>query len=368
MANSDASGYIPEVPQPRDYDSAITTMSQFSTNHARRISFLTVATLFFLMAWLRFTPILLIGLFSYFALVKLQFTKSKGRKWIAVALFLILVSTAFYALGFFVNEARKSLPEVAEKSIPKVIEWAKGYKMDLPFTDYESLKTFGVELARRQGRVLGSFAHGATMQLVFFVVGCLVAINLFINRQFELGRTVESKPENFYSLCCDEIAERFRLFFQSFSTVIGAQIAISTINTVLTSIFVLSVGFPHPVVIIGVTFLCGLLPVIGNLISNTIIIGIGFTISPKMALTALAFLVAIHKLEYFLNSKIIGGRIRNPIWLTLLGLLVGERLMGIPGMVLAPVILHYMKVEVSKIPITTPASQQPAPPKSPISG
>ncbi len=105
----------------------------------------------------------------------------------------------------------------------------------------------------------------------------------------------------------------------------------------------------YSVVIIGVTFLCGLLPVVGNLISNTIIVGFGFTISPQLALTALIFLVVIHKLEYFLNSRIIGGRIRNPVWLTLLALIVGERLMGIPGMILAPVILHYIKVETSQV-------------------
>ena len=56
----------------------------------------------------------------------------------------------------------------------------------------------------------------------------------------------------------------------------------------------------------------------------------------------------IHKLEYFLNSKIIGDRIKNPMWLTLIGLVVGEKLMGIPGMILAPVILNYLKVEASR--------------------
>jgi predicted PurR-regulated permease PerM len=69
--------------------------------------------------------------------------------------------------------------------------------------------------------------------------------------------------------------------------------------------------------------------------------------SPRTGIIALIFLVAIHKLEYFLNSKIIGKRINSPMWLTLIGLLVGERLMGIPGMVLAPVVLHYIKVEAS---------------------
>jgi predicted PurR-regulated permease PerM len=60
------------------------------------------------------------------------------------------------------------------------------------------------------------------------------------------------------------------------------------------------------------------------------------------------FLVILHKGEYFLNSKIIGDRIRNPMWLTLLGLVIGEKLMGIPGMILAPVLLHFIKVEVSR--------------------
>jgi predicted PurR-regulated permease PerM len=67
-----------------------------------------------------------------------------------------------------------------------------------------------------------------------------------------------------------------------------------------------------------------------------------------MALIALIFLVVLHKLEYFLNSKIIGDRIRNPMWLTLLGLIVGEKLMGIPGMILAPVVLYYIKVEAKR--------------------
>ena len=67
-----------------------------------------------------------------------------------------------------------------------------------------------------------------------------------------------------------------------------------------------------------------------------------------MALVALCFLVVVHKLEYFLNSKIIGDRIKNPMWMTLIGLLVGEKLMGIPGMILAPIVLHYIKIEASQ--------------------
>jgi predicted PurR-regulated permease PerM len=92
--------------------------------------------------------------------------------------------------------------------------------------------------------------------------------------------------------------------------------------------------------------------------SNTIIVAIGFTVSPAMAISALVFLIVIHKLEYFLNSTIIGRKIRNPLWLTLIGLVVGEKLMGIPGIVLAPVILHYIKMEASDIEVTKRAEKK----------
>ena len=82
-----------------------------------------------------------------------------------------------------------------------------------------------------------------------------------------------------------------------------------------------------------------------------------------MALIAFVFLVLVHKLEYFLNSKIVGDRIKNPMWLTLLGLVLGEKLMGIPGMILAPVVLHYIKVEASRSKVSEAVST-PEPPAS----
>ena len=126
--------------------------------------------------------------------------------------------------------------------------------------------------------------------------------------------------------------------------------------------FLLWNGYPYKTVLVAFTFLCGLLPILGNIISNTLIVGVSFTLSPNMALVALIFLIVIHKLEYFLNSKIIGDRIKNPMWLTLIGLVLGEKLMGIPGMILAPVVLHYVKVEASRNRVVEAAPPSAAPP------
>ncbi|HUG33529.1 MAG TPA: hypothetical protein VMJ90_02075, partial [Anaerolineales bacterium] len=59
----------------------------------------------------------------------------------------------------------------------------------------------------------------------------------------------------------------------------------------------------------AVTFIVGLLPVVGNLISNTAITIISFAHSFEIAVASLTYLVVIHKLEYFLNARIVGMRI-----------------------------------------------------------
>ncbi len=294
------------------------------------------------------TPLLAV-MFCLFLLNKLHFTKNKL---IAVALFAIVLSGIAYAAAHFARAAIVALPKMADTSVPKVILWAETHGIELPFTDFKTLKEYALEAVKEQAHYLGNFANiarGVTTHVVLLIIAAVVAVSLFLKSQLDLDRGSHAVKDNLYELCCESISERFELFYNSFVTVMGAQILISTINTLLTSIFLFAAHVPNAPVLVGVTFLCGMLPVVGNLVSNTVIVVISFTISAKMALAALIFLVVIHKLEYLLNSKIIGDRIRNPIWLTLLGLVVGEKLIGIPGMILAPVILNYIKVEASRI-------------------
>jgi predicted PurR-regulated permease PerM len=312
-----------------------------------RFSCLFMAGLLVLVVWLHLATLLLAVLFTYLALNCLCFPK-RGSRWLAVGIFLVLLSAVAYGLGYFVHQTIGALPEIADKAIPSVLQAGKDNGIELPFTDYDSLKDLALDTVRNQVSYLSGvakFARGATTQIVSLVAGCVVAISLFLTRRFELGQT--SVPANLYAQACREIGQRFETLNRSFVIVMGAQVVISAINTVLTAIFILATQLPYAVVVIGVTFLCGIVPVVGNLVSNTVVVAIGFTQSPRLALAALIFLVVIHKLEYLLNSKIVGWRIRNPLWLTLLGLIVGEKLLGLPGMVLAPVVLHYIKSEAS---------------------
>jgi predicted PurR-regulated permease PerM len=237
---------------------------------------------------------------------------------------------------------------MAEKTIPAVVEFAEKQGLELPFTDYASLKAKALDEVQASFANLGRYAREMLLQVAMLLIGLVVALSLFINAKWQVEGDPHAVQGSLYATVASELGVRFRNFYRSFATVIGAQIAISAINTTLTTVFLVYNGFPFAFVLVGLTFLCGLLPIIGNILSNTMIAGVAFTISPKMALLSLLYLIIIHKLEYFLNSKIIGDRIKNPMWLTLIGIVLGEKLMGIPGMILAPVVLHYIKVEASR--------------------
>jgi predicted PurR-regulated permease PerM len=296
---------------------------------------------------LHLTTVFVTVLFAYLTLHALSFWK---YKWVSIGLFLILLSVLFYGFAFFVRHAIIALPEIASTAIPIIVRFATEQGIVLPFTDMESLKTLMIESIHKTVVYLGGYAGVATKEFLLVIVGIVVAISMFINPTLDFDHS--PRPLNLYSLHCARVAELFRSFYKNFETVMSAQVIISGINTALTSAFVYATSLPYAAIVVVLTFLCGLLPVIGNIISNTIIVGIAFTISPQFAGWALLFLVVIHKLEYFLNSKIIGGRIRHPMWLTLLALLLGERLLGIPGIILAPVVLSFIKAEASKFQVT----------------
>ena len=317
-----------------------------------RLSYGVLALTLVLAGVLHLAVPLLVILFSYLALRHLYFLTK--RRWLALVLFIVVVLGIAAAAVSLTRAAILALPDVADTSIPSASAWAQRRQIELPFTDFESLRAVVIDTLQQEAHYLRNVAHFAgstTAALVFSIIGIVAAASLFFKAGLDPHRATHPVKNNLYSICCDEVSTRFRDFYGSFATVMGAQITISLINTALTGLFVVVVRMPHTPLLIAITFLCGLVPIVGNLVSNAIIVFVALTVSLKLAIVALVFLVVIHKLEYFLNSKIIGDRIRNPAWLTLIALIIGERLMGIPGLILAPVVLNYLRVEMLTVEV-----------------
>jgi predicted PurR-regulated permease PerM len=131
-----------------------------------------------------------------------------------------------------------------------------------------------------------------------------------------------------------------------------AQVRIAAINALLTGLYLLVVlplmGIHLPLAksLILITFLAGLLPVVGNLLSNTLVVIVGLAHSLNVALGSLLFLILVHKLEYFLNARIIGSHIQARAWELLVAMLAMEAVFGLYGVIAAPVLYAYIKLEL----------------------
>ena len=138
----------------------------------------------------------------------------------------------------------------------------------------------------------------------------------------------------------------------AFGDVFAAQLRISFLNAGLTGIYLLGVlpalGYKVPLAptLVGFTFFASLIPIIGNLLSNAAITLAALTVSPWLGAASLGFLVVIHKLEYFLNARIVGGRTNVPTYAMLASMLVLESAFGLSGLVAAPIYAAWLAREL----------------------
>ena len=150
------------------------------------------------------------------------------------------------------------------------------------------------------------------------------------------------------------IHQQFIELLNGFTDVFFAQVKISILNTTLTALYLAVilplVGKPLPMsgTLIALTFFAGLIPVVGNLISNTFIAILSLGDSLTVAAMSLIWLIAIHKLEYFLNAHIIGHKIKAAAWELLIAMLVMEAAFGLAGLISAPIIYAQLKKALVK--------------------
>ena len=150
------------------------------------------------------------------------------------------------------------------------------------------------------------------------------------------------------------LRERAAVFHDAFGRVVIGQAKISLINTTLTGIYLAiilpaaGVHLPFIKTMLAVTLIVGILPVVGNLISNTVIVVVSASVSFSAALASLVFLVLLHKGEYFLSAKILGHQVSARAWEMLLAMLVMEAAFGVPGIAVAPVFYAYMRAELMR--------------------
>lgn len=238
------------------------------------------------------------------------------------------ITSLIAKMAQIIEDSRSILPTWIDSNIPEdavmlqqtVTQWLREHSDTLQFA--------GAEAGRYAAHIL-----------IAMIIGSMVALN-------------ETMSGDHHKPFAAALIKRFKLFGNAFRNIVFAQVRISAINAALTAIYLvvvlplMGVHLPFTKMIIAITFVVGLLPVIGNLISNTVIVVVSMSQSLSIALGSLVFLIVIHKLEYFLNARIIGGQIRASAWELLIAMVLMEAAFGIAGVVAAPIYYAYIKSEL----------------------
>ena len=315
----------------------------------------TAAVLLFVLVF-HLLPALLAGLLV-FELVHLispwiaRRLPGQRAKVIAVALLsfavISLLTLACVGLIAFFRSDSGSLPMLFSK-MAQIIEDSRkllpGWIIERLPADAETFKLTASEWLR---------THAATLQLAGKEAGRLIAhilIGMIIGALVALREVVAVED---YKPFARALSERISRLGLAFRRIVFAQVRIAAINATFTAIYLVlilplaGVHLPLTKTMIAVTFIAGLLPVIGNLISNTIIVVVSLSQSLAVAIGSLVFLILIHKLEYFLNARIVGSQISARAWELLAAMLLMEAAFGLPGLVAGPIYYAYLKNELS---------------------
>ena len=227
-----------------------------------------------------------------------------------------------------IEDSRKILPDWFFEHLP-ADAMAFKERMTAWLRDHaNSLQSVGTEAIRTTVHVL-----------LGMIIGGLIAVREVVNM-------------NYLKPFAQSLACRANLLSEAFRRFVFAQIRIATINAIFTGVYlaivlpILGIHLPLIKTLIAITFLVGLIPVLGNLISNTIIVVVSLSHSVGVAIGSLIYLVVIHKLEYFLNARIVGGQIRAYAWEILIAMLLMEAMFGLIGVIAAPIYYAYIKLEL----------------------
>jgi predicted PurR-regulated permease PerM len=329
--------------------------SSISLAHLTAAGYLLTAAALGLVLALHLLPALFCGLLVYALINSLapslqRHLPGERAHWLVVALLATVVvgvlTLAIVVAIAFLNSEQGSpalffermtpLLERARTQLPAII-------VDRLPDNSEEMRSAAMEWLRMhatQLRLAGTKAVRLIVQLLIgIVLGAMLALYKGRARPAGGPLTVVLNAR------CTNLAIAFR-------DVVFAQIKISGLNTLFTGIFLLvalplfNVHLPLAKTLVAATFVVGLLPVIGNLISNTLIFVVALSISSWVAVAALAFLIVIHKFEYFLSARIIGTQIQACAWELLIAMLLMETLFGVAGLVAAPIYYAYLKREL----------------------
>ena len=254
-------------------------------------------------------------------------------------------------LGIGISQAREYIveaPQQYRELLDYVARTILELRQKLPPDLASSLPAAAGEVQHMVANYLRTQAGSLALAGRAWLAGLLFAyVGLIVG-----GLAAVARPPAIRMPLAGQMHQRITTFGQAFRQIVAAQFWIASFNTTLTAIFLLFVlphwqlQLPYTPALITLTFVAGLIPIVGNLLCNVVITLVGLSVSPLTAAACLVFLILIHKAEYAINAKVVGSRTHIAVWELLAVMFAAEAVFGPAGLVAAPLFYAYLKKEL----------------------
>lgn len=264
---------------------------------------------------------------------------------LAVAIIAVLTAAIWGADSFFQSDAGstqvmlKKMADILDASRAQLPLWASEHFPE----GADALREMITKWLREHAAEAKTFGEEAGRTAAHLLIGMIVGAMAALH---DTTTQPNRRP------LAAALGARIANLSDAFRKIVFAQVRISAINTVTAAIYLLvilplaGIHLPLTKSMIVITFFAGLLPIVGNLISNTILVVVALSHSLNTAVASLLFMIVVHKMEYFLNARIIGSHIEARAWELLAAMLAMEAVFGLAGVVAAPVFYAYLKGEL----------------------
>jgi predicted PurR-regulated permease PerM len=350
---------VPVQPVEEVEDSTAALRARPRPSNEEFASWILMGALILYVLYLHLVTALIGGLALYLILDRLTISfstrmPSAAARPLALVLVALVTVGAMIGAGMltisFLRHHADNIPAMMDKMadiLQSTRAWLGGFgKQIIPevLTDAENLKVGAVVWLKQHTAAVQMAGGMFSLGFLRLIMGMLLAVLVFF-------RHVTHHEERVRGSLARTLTEKVDRFADAFGRIATAQLKISAVNTLVTALYLVSLPLfgkelPFVTTLIVLTFICGFVPILGNLVSNTVIVILSLGVSPGTAVASLIFLVVIHKLQYLLNSRIVGGEIDSQAWEILLAIILGEASFGVRGVVMAPIVYAFVKREL----------------------
>lgn len=219
-------------------------------------------------------------------------------------------------------EARDGLP--TRMAALREHPWYATLQEHLPDSDdlAQSAEHYAADVARSAAAIGRAF--------LMALIGLILAIVYFLDEERIRAFRDSLDPRSLFGTLTrwgEHLAE-------SVSLTVQVQLVVAACNAVLTLPVLLLIGVPRIAMLMVLIFVAGLIPVVGNLISGTVLVVLAYQVKGWFGVVLFVVLTfVLHKIEsYYLNPRLTARHVALPGFVLILSLIAWEHLLGFAGL------------------------------------